>query len=197
MEKIKSALEIALEKTNNLEQELTAEEIQLEKRERVRPMLAKFYKEEIDAEGLWKILKEEEDQDLLNQTQLFLVESLGLKTSEEQFKRRKEGVLAIETLKEGGNSSFFEQVLNQLNTLQQQYNQELEEIQEQLKEMKEHNSGVQMRPVRTRDGRTVMQLGSDLDQEIKKQFSQRIAQLEELYNNRFKQIIDHLRQELS
>lgn len=197
MEKIKSALEIALEKTNNLEQELTAEEIQLEKRERVRPMLAKFYKEEIDAEGLWKILKEEEDQDLLNQTQLFLVESLGLKTSEEQFKRRKEGVLAIETLKEGGNSSFFEQVLNQLNTLQQQYNQELEEIQEQLKEMKEHNSGVQMRPVRTRDGRTVMQLGSDLDQETKKQFSQRIAQLEELYNNRFKQIIDHLRQELS
>ncbi len=197
MEKIKSALEIALEKTNNLEQELTAEEIKLEKRERVRPMLAKFYKEEIDAEGLWKILKEEEDQDLLNQTQLFLVESLGLKTSEEQFKRRKEGILAIETLKEGGNSSFFEQVLNQLNTLQQQYNQELEEIQEQLKEMKEQNSGVQMRPVRTRDGRTVMQLGSDLDQEIKKQFSQRIAQLEELYNNRFKQIIDHLRQELS
>lgn len=97
-----------------------------------------------------------------------MAESLGLKISPEDIKKRKEGILAIESLKQDNNSSILEQLLNQITMLVENYSQERERIEEQFKNLVEKNSRLKIKPVKTRDGKTVMQVQSDVDDDIKK-----------------------------
>ncbi len=193
MGRIKSAYEIAMEKADQLDEK--GEEAGLEKRERLKPLMARFFKEKINAEKLWQELKGEE-RGLLREAQVLVLESLGLRTSSEGFEKRKQAVLAIESLKEIQKSSLIEQALEQLNMLKQQYSEDREQFEEQVKDIRERNSDVKMKPVKTKDGRTVMQLQSDIDEDTMRQFSQKLTQLEKMYTDKFNQAIEALKAEL-
>lgn len=186
MTKIKSAYEIAMERARQIDDKLNGEDEFLNKQEELKPLLADFYKERIDAEGLWAKLKEIEDTDLFDIAQRLLLDSIGLKTSKEQLKRRKDGIVAIESLKGGENISFFEQIIDEISSLQDRYNSEQDKYQKMYEEAVE-NAEMGLKPVRTEDGRTVMQMHASIDEDLEKRIKNAISKVEiqtkELLNN--------------
>ncbi|MFW5999728.1 MAG: hypothetical protein ACOCQC_03590 [Halanaerobiaceae bacterium] len=177
MGEIKSAYEIALEKVDEMEEEKFSQSSSLEVRENIKPLLASFYKGKIDSDELWQELQGE-DSEILREAQVLIAESLGLRTSEEDLKKRKKGILAIENLKERQNSSMLEQILNKIGSLQEKYSRERKQMEERIKQQRQ-NSQMKMKPVRTEDGRTVMKMEADMDEEQKRQFNESLSRLEQ------------------
>ena len=192
LKKIKSAFEIAMERAEQIDDKFTAEEEEMFKREKVKPLLTKFYKNKINAEGLWQKLKEENDVELYNQAQLLLLDSIGLKTTTEQLKKRKEGILAVENLKGSSNTSIFEQAIEQIAKLQKKYRDEYERYQKMYEEAVE-NAEMSMKPVRTRDGKTVMQLQQSLDEDTEKQLKNALTQLETQSKQMLNQLLNDIK----
>ncbi len=187
MKRLKTAYEIALERAKSLDGDLSKEEKSLFLREKLKPLLADFYRSKIGPEDLWQELKKEEDQDLCREAQLMLLRSMGLQTTAEDLQRRKEGILAVESLLGGEKSSLIEQVIEEIREVQENYRSRLEDYRK-FYEKALKNAGMKMNPVRTRDGQVVMQLQRELDglteerlekslQELEKQSSQKISDL--------------------
>jgi len=194
MKRIKSAFEIAMEKADQIGDKLTPEEEMMTRQEQLKPVLARFYKREIDAEGLWRHFKEERDSEMLREAQRLLIDSLGLRMLEEQFKERKEAILAIETLKDEPDSSTLEQLLNQIVNLLAEYKKEKKRFNDMLEKELKENSKMRMRPVRTQDGRTVMKLESAIDDETEKRFKNTLNRLEEQSEDRLNQLLNELKE---
>lgn len=187
MKRLKTAYEIALERAKSLDGDLSKEEKSLFLREKLKPLLADFYRSKIGPEDLWQELKKEEDQDLCREVQLMLLRSMGLQTTAEDLQRRKEGILAVESLLGGEKSPLIEQVIEEIREVQENYRSRLEDYRK-FYEKALKNAGMKMKPVRTRDGQVVMQLQRELDglteerlekslQELEKQSSQKISDL--------------------
>lgn len=194
--KIKSAFEIAMERANQIDDKLLGEEELLNKQEELKPLLADFYKERLDAEGLWAKLKEKNDRDLYNIAQSLLLDSIGLKTSQEQLKLRKDGIVAIESLKGGENISFIEQIIDEICSLQERYNSEQDKYQKMYEEAME-NAEMDLKPVRTEDGRTVMQLQPSIDKDLEKRINDAISQLEMQSKELLSNLINTAREKVS
>ncbi|QTL99656.1 hypothetical protein GM661_17700 [Iocasia frigidifontis] len=195
MRKMKSAFEIAMEKAEAIGDELTAEEELRIKRDKIKPLLSDFYKEKISPEDLWERLKDEDDGDLLREAQVLLIESIGLKTADYQIKRRKEGILAIESLKEGRNSSLLEQGFEQVFNLKERYNAERERMNNIIEEQME-NAQMTMKPVKTSDGRTVMKMEPAIDEETQQGFKEKLNELEMQSKQLLNQIADNIKEKL-
>ena len=194
MDKIKSSYEIAMERAKKLSEEDDNEDSgrKLEIREELKPLMTKYFREEIDADELWEELQEK-DKDYLSQAQEMIVESLGLRTNEKEFSKRKEGILAIENLKKQSNSSIVEQILAKINELQNRYKDKRESMEKSFEERMEQQAEMQMKPVQTDDGRTVMKLDSGIDEESRKQMKQQLAQLEEQSEQMFNSLVEDLK----
>ncbi len=194
MDKIKSSYEIAMERAKKLSEEDENEGSgrKLEVREELKPLMTKYFREEIDANELWEELKEK-DKNYLAQAQEMIVESLGLRTNEKAFSKRKEGILAIENLKEQPSSSIVEQILAKINELQSRYKDKRESMEKSFEERMEQQAEMQMKPVQTDDGRTVMKLDSGIDEESRKQMKQQLTQLEEQSEQMFNSLIEDLK----
>ncbi|HKL75926.1 MAG TPA: hypothetical protein VJ881_07655 [Halanaerobiales bacterium] len=198
MDKIKSSYEIAMERAKKLseEDEMSEEKSKnIEIREELKPLMSKYFREKIDAEELWEKLKDKSD-DYLAKAQELIIESLGLRTSDEIFSKRKEGILAIENLKNSPSSSIIEQILSKLNQVENQYQQKREQMEEQFKERMEQQAEMQMKPVQTEDGQTVMKLDSGVDRETQQQMKQQLAQLEEQSEQMFNSLVEDLKNNL-
>ena len=196
-DRIKSSYEIAMEKANKISQETSEEEEKkLDIRNELKPILAEYYRDELDPEGLWQELEDYEDDHLV-EAQKMIVGSLGLRTSDEEYRKRKKALLAIESLKSSKNTSGIERTLGKIRKLQERYKNEREKLENQLKRETEQRSEMQMKPVQTEDGRTVMKLESGIDQETKQKYNQAISNLENRSDKQFSQLINELRNKIS
>ena len=198
MDKIKSSYEIAMERAKKLseEDEMSEEESRdIEIKEELKPLMSKYFREELDAEELWQELKNKDDN-YLAKAQELIIESLGLRTSDEIFSKRKEGILAIENLKNTPNSSVIEQILDKMNEVEKRHQEKREQMEEQFKERMEQQAEMQMKPVQTEDGKTVMKLDSGVDREAQKQMKQQLSQLEEQSEQMFNSLVEDLKSNL-
>ncbi|MGM0410085.1 MAG: hypothetical protein ACQEQF_04905 [Bacillota bacterium] len=194
MDKIKSSYEIAMERAKKLSEEDDNKDSsrKLEIREKLKPLMTKYFKEEINANKLWEELKDK-DKDYLVQAQEMIVESIGLRTNEKEFSKRKEGILAIENLKDQSNSSIVEQILSKIDELQNRYQDKRKSMEKRFEERMEQQAEMQMKPVQTEDGRTVMKLDSGIDEESRKQMKEQFAQLEEQSEQMFNSLVEDLK----
>lgn len=196
MGKVKSAYEKAMEKAAGIG-ELTSEEKEtIKDREKIKSILTEYYKGQIDRDGLWQKLKGS-NPSLLKETQQYLVDSLGLGSTTEEFQHRKDGIMAIETLKAKPNVSAIEQTLNSMSLLQGEYQEGKERVEEELREAIESNPQLRLRPVRTPDGRTVLQAAYSVDEAVQAKLSEFMSQHEEQYSQRFVKLIEKLKKEVS
>jgi len=191
MKKMKTALEIAMEKADRIKDDATSGEEKLELIDRAKSILADFYRDRIDASGLWKKLKAENDPELYKEVQRILIDSIGIRNTPEQLKQRKEAILAVESLKEEQNTSLFEQALEQIGQLQQRYREEVEKI-DQAQEEAVKNARMRMKPVRNSKGKTVMKLEPVIDEETQERIKKAYSDLE----NRVSAMINELLKEL-
>jgi hypothetical protein len=158
MEEIKSALEIAMEKAAEIGG-LTAEEKEkMKHQEKLTSVLAKFNKGEIDATELWKVLKEEGQPYLLGEAQLKLIDPLKLKDSQSEFQRKREGILAVETLKDEQNTAEVELSLNLLQSIQKKYEEEMKRAYNNFKLRVEKDPELRTQKIRRKDTMVVVQL---------------------------------------
>lgn len=195
MKRLKTAYEIALERANSLDKELSAEEKPLFQREKLKPLLADFYREKIGPDQLWEELKKEEDPELYLQAQLLLLESIGLQTAATELQRRKEAVLAVEALRGGERSPLIERLLEGLVEIQENYQQRLTEYRN-FYEKALKNARMSLQPVQTSDGRVVMQMQKNLDGLTEERLEKGLQELEQQSNQAINELLAELRENL-
>lgn len=195
MKRLKTAYEIALERANSLDKELSAEEKALFQREKLKPLLADFYREKIGPDQLWEELKKEEDPELYLQAQLLLLESIGLQTAATELQRRKEAVLAVEALRGGERSPMIERLLEGLVEIQENYQQRLTEYRN-FYEKALKNARMSLQPVQTSDGRVVMQMQKNLDGLTEERLEKGLQELEQQSNQAINELLAELRENL-
>jgi hypothetical protein len=195
MGKVKSAFEKAMEKAAEIGELTPEEKERIEDQEKIKSILTEFYKGQIDRDGLWQKLKGNEPS-LLKEVQQYLIESLGLGSTPEEFQQRKEGILAVETLKAKQNVPAIEQMLNSVKVLQKEYQDGKEKAEEELREAIEQNPQLRLRPVRTPDGRTVLQAAYSVDEAVQARLSEFMSQHEEKYSQKLVRLIEKLKKEV-
>ncbi|MFP4199313.1 MAG: hypothetical protein ACLFSO_06955 [Halanaerobium sp.] len=190
---MKSAYEIAMERADEVYGSNDKEVNSLEIREELKEIMAPFFKEEMDAEGLWHKL-EDKEKAYLKEAQLMLIESIGLRNSSEQIKRRKEAVMAVESLKESGNTSFFEKQFTQAQSLQQQYQTQKKQLDEQVKQHLEQAQGQGQNPLAAQGENAEGQNG--MNAQVRQQLAQKLSEFQESYNKRFNKLIEKMKAEI-
>ena len=195
MKRLKTAYEIALERANSLDKELSAEEKALFQREKLKPLLADFYREKIGPDQLWEELKKEEDPELYLQAQLLLLEAIGLQTAATELQRRNEARLAVEALRGGERSPLIERLLEGLVEIQENYQQRLTEYRN-FYEKALKNARMSLQPVQTSDGRVVMQMQKNLDGLTEERLEKGLQELEQQSNQAINELLAELRENL-
>lgn len=193
MEEIKTALEIAMEKVAEIGG-LTAEEKEkIKDQEKLTSILAKFNKGEIDATELWRILREEVKPYLLEQAQLKLIDSLKLRDSSSEFQRKREGILAVETLKSEQNISEIELNLNSLQDIQRRYDEELKRTYDNFRFQVERNPELGTRRIRQGDTTVIVQLSPEEAVEQLPEWKNFLSEHNRKYGQEFEKVIERLR----
>lgn len=191
---MKSAYEIAMERADEVYGANDKKVNSLEIREELKEIMAPFFKGEIDAEGLWQKLKNKENQ-YLKEAQLMLIESIGLRNSSKQIEKRKEAVVAVESLKSSEKSSFFEKQFTQAQSLQQQYQAQKKQLDEQVKQHLEQAQGQAQNPLAAaQNGNADAQNG--MNAQMKQQLAQKVSEFQENYNQRFNKLLEKMKAEV-
>jgi len=164
--------------------------------ERVNSLLSEFYQGQIDPESLWKRLKEEGKPSLLREAQIRLVDSLSFGSTPAELQRKRDGILAIETLKEEQNTSIVELNLNLMEDLQKRYRTEMEQAYNGIRAEVERNPELRVKQVQQGQNTVVVQLS--VDEAIKQlpQWRDFLSDQEERYSQEFAKVMEKLKKEL-
>ncbi len=164
--------------------------------EMVNSLLSEFYQGQIDPESLWKRLKEEGKPSLLREAQIRLIDSLSFGSTSAELQRRREGILAIETLKEEQNTSIVELNLNMMEDLQNKHRAEVEQAYNSIRAEVERNP--QLRVKQIQQGQSTMIVQLSVDEAIKQlpQWKDFLSNQERRYSQEFAKVMDKLKGEL-
>ena len=195
MGKVKSALEIALEKAGKIGELSEEEKKKIEDEEKMQSVLREFYRGKLDSNGLWQRLKGSKHS-LLAAVQMNLIETVSLGSLEEEFSARKQAIVAVETLKERPNTALIEVSLNSIAALQKEYHEMKEKVVEDLRKQIEMHPQLRMQPVKTPDGKTVMQMSLSVDEAVKTRMAEYLSEHEEEYGQEFIGLIEELKSQI-
>jgi hypothetical protein len=164
--------------------------------EKVTSLLAEFYQCQINPESLWKRLKEEGKPSLLKEAQARLVDSLSFGVPPTELQRKREGILAIETLKEQQNTSVIELNLNRLEELQKRYRAEIDQAYNGIRTEVEKDPRLRMKQVQQGQNTMVVQL--TVDEAIKQlpQWQDFLSSQGKRYSQEFASTKEKLQREL-
>ncbi len=191
MAEIKSALEIALEKTSN--KKLTTQEIaEIKLEEKVETILAKYYKDQIEPDQLWHYFKEL-PLPCLVMAQNSLLRSLSSSSNSYDIDKRKTGFLAIENLKEKNCSSDIELSFDQMKKLQVKLQNKKDDLIQILTEDLERNPEKRLQPFQQGEQIFIKELSLE---EIISQDKELIKQFNKL-ETEYKKSFDRLKEEIS
>jgi hypothetical protein len=163
---------------------------------KVTSLLSEFYQGQIEPESLWKRLKEEGKPSLLREAQVRLVDSLSFGIPPAELQRKREGILAIETLKEEQNTSVIELNLNRMEELQKRYRAEIEQAYHGMRAEVERNPRLRVKQVQQGQNTVVVQL--TVDEAIKQlpQWQDFLSNQEKRYSQEFASTMEKLKREL-
>ena len=177
--------------------ELTLEEKEkMTVSEKVNSLLSEFYQGEIDPEGLWKRLKVENKPSLLRETQMRLIDSLSFGSASAELQRRRDGILAIETLKKEQNTSVVELYLKLAEDLQKRYRAEIEQAYNSIRTEVERNPQLRVKQIQQGQNTVIIQL--TVDEAVKQlpQWQDCLSKHEKRYSQEFAQMIEKFKKGL-
>ncbi|UCF87093.1 MAG: hypothetical protein JSV71_06350 [Nitrospiraceae bacterium] len=126
-----------------------------------------------------------------------MLSSIRLGNIPAEFRLRKDGILAVEALKEKKNISTLENLLNSIERLQKEYEDSKEQAVEQLREAIENNPQMRVKPVKTPDGRRVLQQTVSVDEAVQGRVKEFMDEHEKRYEAMFSRLSEELKKELS
>jgi len=194
MGEVKSAFEKAMEKIKEIGRLTPEEKEELKDRDKVKSVLAAFYKGELNRDQMWERLRGIRSS-LLKEAQKNIAESLRLGNIPGEFQQRKEGILAIEALMEKQNTPAIENSLNSIGKVQREYIGQKEKAVTELRAAIEENPQLRLRQVKTPDGR-IHQTALPVDEAIQARMADFLAGHEKRYGSMFDQAILRLKKEL-
>jgi len=164
--------------------------------EKVTSLLSEFYQGQINPESLWTRLKQEGKPSLLKEAQARLVDSLSFGVPPTELQRKREGILAIETLKEQQNTSVIDLNLNQLEELQKRYRAEIDQAYDGIRAEVEKDPRLRMKQVQQGQNTMVVQL--TVDEAIKQlpQWQDFLSSQGKRYSQEFASTKEKLQKEL-
>jgi hypothetical protein len=168
---------------------------EMKSKEMIKSLLADYYKGDITRDGLWQQLRGSRPA-LLQGAQVSLAGSLRLGSTQETLQQRKEGILAIEALKEKQNLSVVEQLLTFIERLQREYWEGRERAVEELRAAMEENPQLRLKPMKTPNGRTVIQAALSVDEAVQVRMAEFLKGHEEKYDAAFSKAVGKLKREL-
>ena len=181
--------------------DVTSEEReQMKDAEVIDSLLSGFYRDEVDSEGLWKRLKrlhEAGKGHLLREVQLRLIGSLSLNSGSADVDKRKEGVLALESLKDEQHTSALEDGLNSLAELQRRYADEMKRAYEELRAQVERDPRLRIEQVRQGQNTALVQLSVEEAVKRNPQWREFLAQHESRYTEEFARVLQWLEGEVT
>ncbi|MFA5562969.1 MAG: hypothetical protein WDA32_02135 [Candidatus Caldatribacteriota bacterium] len=185
MAKIKSALEIAMEKSKKIEKLSSQEMNEIRQQEKIDRILAKYYKDDIEADDLWRHLKDISNKMLINAQNNFL-QSLTFQSNEFEIEKRKNGILAIENLKNDNLTSDIEFSFEQLAKIRTEFKKNKEQLMQILREELERDPQRRFQTFQ-QDGQIVvkqlsMEEAMEQDEQLKKNLKQLEIQFSKKYN---------------
>jgi hypothetical protein len=162
----------------------------------VNSLLSEFYLGQIDSDNLWKKLREESKPSLLREAQMRLIDSLSFGTTPIELQRKRDGILAIETLKEEQNTSTVELNLSLMEDLQKRCEAEIEQAYSSIKAEVERNP--QLRAKQVQQGQNTMMVQLSIDEAIKQlpQWRDFLSEQEKRYSQEFTKLMEKLKREL-
>ena len=174
--------------------DLTAEEKRLMKdMEQLDVLVADYFKGNLSGDDFWQKLKEYKAKgsvDVLKAAQIKLIDTLRLGSNDEELAKRREGVLAIESLKDEKDMQMYEQGFDAIVGLQQQYSGEKQQVYDALKTQVEQDPNLRMQQVQ-QGGQTIkMQLSVEDAVKMNPQYKNFLVQHEAKYGEAFAQLIN-------
>ena len=190
---IKSAKEIAMEKSKSIKKLSHDELQQIKQQQKIDHILSRYYKDKIKPDDLWSYLKNISKPYLIK-AQLNLVHSLTFSSSEFEINKRKKGILAIENLKGSTNSNSIEFIFEQLKKVQKDFLNQKEQMMNKIKQELERDP--QKRLQTFRQGQQVMVKQMSVEEAINqnKQLKEYLAQMENQFNSQFNQLKQKLQE---
>ncbi|MHC1578238.1 MAG: hypothetical protein ACXQTH_00615 [Dehalococcoidia bacterium] len=177
--------------------ELTQEEKEkVRDSEEVNSLLLEFHQGHIDPESLWKRLKEQGKPSLLREAQVRLIDSLTMGSATGELQRKKDGILAIETLKEEQNTSIIELNLKLMEDLRERHRAQIEQAYEGIRAEVEKNPRLRLKQVQQGQETMVIQLTVDEAIEQLPQWREFLSNQEQRYSQEFAALKEKLRSEL-
>jgi len=195
-DKIKTAVEIAMEKAARLEDLSEEEKERIENKKKLNPIMTGFYRNEIGPEKLWTKLKNERAS-LLKQAQLNLLESLKFSLEPEEIKRRNKGIIAIESLKKDQKTSAIQQGLSLLENMQKKAETEKKQVFNEFKKAVENNPQARTRVVEQGGAKIVLKLSVEDAIAQNQQWKQFLSDFEKNYNSEFDKVCDQVKKYIS
>jgi len=186
-DKIKTAMEIAMEKAAMLEDLSEEEKERIENEKKLSPIMAGFYKNEIGPEKIWEKLKNEK-LSLLKQAQLNLIESLKFTLEQEELKKRNKGIIAVESLKKDQKTPAIQQGLSMLENLKRQAEAEKNQVFNDFKKAMEKNPQARTRIIDQGGAKIVLKLSAEDAVAQNPQWKQFLADFEKRYEGEFSRI---------
>jgi len=164
--------------------------------EKVNSLLSQFYQGQINPESLWKRLKEDGKPSLLREAQVRLIDSLGFGSAPAELQMKRDGILAIETLKREQNTSIIELNLNLMKDLQKRHRAEIEQAYNGIRAEVERNP--QLRVKQVKQGQNTMVIQLTVDEAIKQlpQWRDFLSKQEKRYSQEFARAREKLKREL-
>jgi hypothetical protein len=194
-DRIRTALEIAMEKASMIEDLSPEEKESLENRKKMEPVMVNFYGGKIKPEELWnKIIGEK--QSLYREIQSNLIDSLKFKLIPEEFQRRKKAILAVETLKKEPEISPIEQDLNVLENLLKMSSEEKKHVFNEFKKAIEKNPQARMKVVEQGEAKIAMKLPVEEAILQNPQWKQFLMEFEQKYEQEFTRITEKIKKDL-
>jgi hypothetical protein len=164
--------------------------------EKVNSLLSEFYQGQIDPESLWKRLREVGKPSVLREAQVRLIDSLSFGSTPAELQSKRDGILAIETLKKEQNTSIIELNLNLIKDLQKGYRAEIEQAYNGIRAEVERNPQLSVKQVQ--QGQKTMLIQLTVDEAIKQlpQWRDFLSNQEKRYNQEFARAREKLKREL-
>ena len=188
---IKSALEIALEKSKNIDKLSPQEMNKIKQQEKIDNILAKYYKDKIESDDLWQHLKDVSNQFLVMAQNNFL-QSLTFQSNDYEVKKRKDGIMAIENLKKNNQSANIELYLEQLKNIHDEFQKNREQVLKNLREELEKDPQKRLQTIQQGNQIVVKQLSLEEALEQNQQLKQKLNQLNEQFKRKYNMVKEKL-----
>ena len=195
-EKIKTAIEIAMEKAALLDDLSEEEKETIKNKKELAPMMTAFYKGDMDPDTMWKKLKGK-NEPILNMAQENIIDSIKFNTDEEELIRRAKGIIAIESLKKEQKTALFQKELNHLGDLQKRALKEKDSAFNEFKEAIENNPNARNRVVEQNGVKAVLKLSVEEAIAQNPQWKQFLQDLKNNYEVEFDTTLKRIKDQIT